>query len=830
MKKFLSLVLALVMAMSLVTISAGAEDFTDDSTITYKEAVDVVSEIGIVDGYTDGSFGPTTTLTRGAAAKIICNLLLGPTTASALSADTAPYSDVPTNHVFAGYISYCANKGIISGYADGTFRPAGTLTGYAFMKMLLGALGYDSEIEGFTGPNWSINVAKTALNIGLDSGNDEFVGTKAVTREEACLYAFNTLKADLVEYDGKTSVVVGDAQVVIGGSEAKAMEWKNSATKKTNIKNDNYVQFAEQYFNKLVKVNVDGDAFARPATRWDYKGVKVGTYAETPDLTYVGDVKLNAIYADLGMSTKDSAANLYVNGLPYSTSTDEKGNVTADTVVVSKANDTKLSADALCGSKVGNGTLVEVYRDDDTNHVDIIVISVYGGKISAVKEATSKKDAYVVVDPGTTYPAGFTTGTHDEFETEAFEEDDIVSYTYSDKDAEIKTMSKLESVEGSLAKRVVGKSLTLGDTTYKYAAEYTFDGITEAGLSNKSDYTVYLDANGYALWIEESEFAVDAYALVLRITSDKTPNVMESNRAELLFSDGTKKIVNLDKDYVNATTGAIAEKDLVRFKVNDDGEYKLTKIVAPNFATGTAAISNKVLKINSVTKNADSKTIFVVQKNAPSTGYDVYTGIKNAPTVTGQGMAYAYLKDGVVKVVFILGGNSENTSKDVTFIAGKSVSKRVTSADTADYYLYNAVVKGEITTVMIEAKDVDSSIKGLIPGEKTNVIWNSLTMDSDDIITSAKFSSNEVTVHTANGVKKVSSEEIKVDTWDPVNKTALSGSVMSVASNCAVYLVDDDGNIEAAEISDVKTNADSVVVYTMEDGEITNLFVQLPKD
>ena len=199
-------------------------------------------------------------------------------------------------------------------------------------------------------------------------------------------------------------------------------------------------------------------------------------------------------------------------------------------------------------------------------------------------------------------------------------------------------------------------------------------------------------------------------------------------------------------------------------------------------------------------------------------------------TVTGQGTAYAYLKDGVVKVVFILGGNSENTSKDVTFIAGKSVSKRVTSADTADYYLYNAVVKGEITTVMIEAKDVDSSIKGLIPGEKTNVIWNSLTMDSDDIITSAKFSSNEVTVHTANGVKKVSSEEIKVDTWDPVNKTALSGSVMSVASNCAVYLVDDDGNIEAAEISDVKTNADSVVVYTMEDGEITNLFVQLPKD
>ena len=95
MKKFLSLVLALVMTMSLVTVSAGAKDFTDDDKITYEEAVAVVSEIGVVDGYADGKFNPTNTLTRQAAAKIICNLILGPTTAAELHADTAPYKDVP---------------------------------------------------------------------------------------------------------------------------------------------------------------------------------------------------------------------------------------------------------------------------------------------------------------------------------------------------------------------------------------------------------------------------------------------------------------------------------------------------------------------------------------------------------------------------------------------------------------------------------------------------------------------------------------------------------------------------------------------------------------
>ena len=99
MKKFLSLVLALVMTMSLVTVSAGAKDFTDSSKIQYAEAVDVMSAAKVIDGYTDGTFNPTATLTRGAAAKIICNLILGPTTASALVADAAPYK-LSLIHIF----------------------------------------------------------------------------------------------------------------------------------------------------------------------------------------------------------------------------------------------------------------------------------------------------------------------------------------------------------------------------------------------------------------------------------------------------------------------------------------------------------------------------------------------------------------------------------------------------------------------------------------------------------------------------------------------------------------------------------------------------------
>ena len=191
MKKFLSLVMALAMTVSLVTIGAGAteyKDFSDKSEVQYEEAVAVLNKIGIITGYEDGSFKPTGALTRGAAAKIIVSLMIGSEAAANLSVTAAPYKDVPVTNTFAAVISYCKTAGYINGYTDGTFRPTGALTGYAFSKMLLGALGYDGKIQGFTGANWEVNVAKLAGSIGLDDGNDGFVGSKAMTREEAALY------------------------------------------------------------------------------------------------------------------------------------------------------------------------------------------------------------------------------------------------------------------------------------------------------------------------------------------------------------------------------------------------------------------------------------------------------------------------------------------------------------------------------------------------------------------------------------------------------------------------------------------------------------------
>ena len=830
MKKFLSLVLALVMTMSLVTVSAGAKDFTDGSKIQYNEAIDVMSAVKVIDGYADGSFNPSATLTRGAAAKIICNLLLGPTTASALVADAAPYSDVPVNHTFAGYIAYCQKEGIISGYADGTFKPANTLTGYAFMKMLLGALGYDATIEGYTGANWSINVAKRALNIGLDDGLvGDFNGVKAVTREEACLYAFNMLQATMVEYDSTTNITVGGASVVIAGSKAKDKEWVGSE-KSYNGVSDHVVQFVEEYFGKLKKDSTTtNDAFGRPSTKWDYKGEEIGTYANTPDVVYAKSVKLADIYADLKMSSKDTTAELYENGLN-----------TVSNITVSKSADADTDKLSKMGKKwAGDGTIVEVFRDDDTNHVDICVISVYAGEVTRTKDATSTKDAYVVVDNKTSVNLDTGKSYKNEFETTEFAEDDIVAFTYSAKDNEIKTMYKMDSVEGDLTKRAIGTSMTLGENTYKFNKNVAYGSglINDSDMVTKGTYTVYVDKNGYALYVEETDAAIENYAMVIAIES--SAGAFTSDRAKLVFSDGTVKTVDLTKDYTTAANGAIGAGSIVAAKANADGEYKLTvkdkkayTAGNDNFfgASNTTSVNSDftmtkknsaVTVASSTTKYADSKTVFVVKQDTDS--WKSYTGIKNAPSVDADSsnkVAYFCKSGSTLTVVFVYAADAtkvHGNSKDVTFVAGKSASDKLIDIDDNQYYEYNAVVNGKITTVKIDAT---GSVTDLKDGAEANKLYNDLTT-SDDLVIGAQWKSDPNVTPTSGevGIKKLTGEySIQVN-------TDASAKTLTVAENAKIFFINTDGDISEISVKDVKTDANDMAYYTMEDGEITNLFV-----
>ena len=697
MKKFLSLVLALVMTMSLVTISAGAKDFTDGDKVTYNEAIDVMSALKVIDGYADGSFKPTTQLNRGQAAKILCNMILGPTTAGALKADAAPFKDVAADNTFAGYIAYCAKAGIIDGYTDGTFRPSAPLTGYAFMKLLLGALGYDKDVEGYNTPNWSINVAKQALGIGLDDGlTGEFDGTKIVTREEACLYAFNTLKATMVEYDAKTSVSVGGAEVVIAGSKAKDVEDKNDNN--ATIKDDEKMQFAEKYFPKLTTTGTNEDAFGRPSTEWKYKSTVIGNYVDKGALkeTYTKKVTMATLYDLVGKSTvtalgKDEAVlDVYENGIP-----------------VEDPDYSKYFAknDSGTAGISGNGVVTEVYVQTAEVYgytFDVVTIVQYNTWLFQAAENYSTKNESVKIK--TTDSTSVALKSYElkgeDFDVEDVKKDDylLITAVKTAKDSsiyEVKGVAVAETFEGEVTEYASGDSVKIGGEKKSYskmAGAATTGTLYTVGETAR----VVLDKYGYIIGIDTALVSSN-YVFIKEIGS--TSGLNTKAVANAVFTDGTTEEITISKLYDGSayvtngntiyTNRASYDDTWYTYSKAADGKYVLHRVESKYIASGDSSLTATksvsytnnntstaltVLKngkiafmnasaeagsISGTTAIGNDSTILVLKDSDGD--YTTYTGVENFPDLTFKFKDSASSADDsgdVVYVRYLLNKNS----------------------------------------------------------------------------------------------------------------------------------------------------------------------------
>lgn len=77
---------------------------------------------------------------------VVC--AMGGVNALQLSALTASvFADVPDGHAHAAAIEYLQAHGIVSGYADGSFRPEATLNRAEFVKIALEAVSLSAEAE-----------------------------------------------------------------------------------------------------------------------------------------------------------------------------------------------------------------------------------------------------------------------------------------------------------------------------------------------------------------------------------------------------------------------------------------------------------------------------------------------------------------------------------------------------------------------------------------------------------------------------------------------------------------------------------------------------------
>ncbi|MFI3313526.1 MAG: S-layer homology domain-containing protein, partial [Eubacteriales bacterium] len=137
MTRFQHMAITAITALTALATVASAT-FVDQADIEATEAVEVLSAIEIMVGDEAGTFRPNDNVTRAEMAKMVV-VLVGETAEGA-----SLFTDCQDSWA-NGYIATAVEAGFVAGDGDSTFRPQGTVTGLEAGKMLLAALGYDSE-------------------------------------------------------------------------------------------------------------------------------------------------------------------------------------------------------------------------------------------------------------------------------------------------------------------------------------------------------------------------------------------------------------------------------------------------------------------------------------------------------------------------------------------------------------------------------------------------------------------------------------------------------------------------------------------------------------
>ena len=822
-----------------MVVGAGAA-FSDQSKIKNTEAVDACTALNIIGGYPDGSFKPEGNITRAEVTKMICVALNGGKEPNLATNATPTFSDVRTNANSAWaekYIESCASQGIVSGVGAGKFAPAGNVTGTQLAKMLLVALGYKSENEGFTGNAWATNVNTIASAKGLYAGLEKMDVSAALTRDSAARMIWNALQAYEVEYktsliagpDGKLATQITVQDKVVGSTNDKITllrdkydAWLNVGTlvsvdNKTititmsdaDVAASDYVVLnsrgqIESYDVTFSKLDQDHSDLLGQKIKVIFKNGKtndvIGVYATGDNTTY--STVLNAVEDDNGKvkfdgksySVDSTGIATYIDGQLQVTTT-ASNNTTTDLKSASYFEQ-KTSADE-----------VKFIDTNDNGKIDTAFI-----KTVAVKKVTYASSTQIVAG-GTTYKYA------DDNIAKDLAKDDWVVITkdlYNDCN-NIVLVKKVEATIAGTRDKPGYKQYRVDGTWYNTADNKALD----AKAGNKASVVTYNGIIFFADKLSNSSSSVDLALLV---------ETGSFSQAKLAFFDGTTKTVTIDDDGIVPTSAN--EGTVYVYEINGD-EYKLSALTADNLdnddytilstkaiqsstgTTVTGAVNPNYVDNNSIADSAkvllytsNNKSKYITGKQFKSIKWNTLTSAKTAAIA-----ALTSKVDGMTKVSY-LAVNAGTVQPD-EFQTNDNYAVVVSDSYKydSDYICYD-IFNGKDTITVTEKKSSDNSrntgdivgyskitdakvIEDVTPYAASGAAANSITAGQYGVgaIQGVNSKGDEITVNGTDTFKITSDTKIFfVDSDAENNKDDYKG----VASDATKV----DSTYEADEIAD----------------------------
>ena len=571
LKKFLALVLAMMMVFSLmITVNAASwtdwtsspdgTGFADDGSIpaSYDEAVQVLSELGVFQGTDDGSeFEPNRTFTRAQVAAVVYRIATGDVTNKLVGQDGgySSYKDLDENHWANAYINYDTIAGYMVGTDDGNFAPDRPVNGYEVLATILRVIGYDKNGE-FTGATWQQKTSSTARTLNITSGISATQLQQPATRALVAELLFRTItktttvkyNAQFLEYETKYYTLAWDVFSLYGGGS-------NATPGAPNVPAGSPYD-ATQSAIMMNRADATADSFyGAPVAYW-YQGRDNTTGRPATIIpvsfdatkTYTTAVTVQQVYADLGLSAASVPYNYQVDGT--------NGGITPGNLVKNNVNNQPIwVGDGTTGnlSSIKNftdyGVLTEVYVAD--NQIFITSVNTYIDEVS--RGYVDRNTRLYLTASATDASIDYVLAPNEDAVKAAvgdFEQGDVViyhQYMFNSTSAtdllglgngnvyiDYATIHEPDVLDVTVVDTVDQPEVTptsqdsnfrSTSKTYRYNPKYNLPLKPDASKSFLNDKdqgyvnrnSVYVDDYGYALHIEPyAAAAVQGYALVMK--------------------------------------------------------------------------------------------------------------------------------------------------------------------------------------------------------------------------------------------------------------------------------------------------------------------------
>ena len=753
LKKTLSLVLVVVMLLGVCAFSVSAVDnfepYKDAESVgeDYEEAVDLLVALGVVRGTSETTLDPEATYTREEGAAIVARISLGITAAEALSKNSSPFTDVEAGRWSAGYIAYCAENGILDGVGDGSFKPTGTLTGYAFAKMLLTAVGYGKADE-YVGAAWEINVARDGVRKGVFSGDLDAATSEPIQRQQAILMAYNALTGvECVKFstliNDYVAIRAASTDIVTGGSVDKQFLLSNF---NAHLDADAITYASGKYNIDGIAIDSDYSEVGRTAFVW-YKNTAKGPVALTKH--YMSDILLGTSfkgtsYARLTspaygtfIAAPDDTVRWFLNGveqttLPttfrkgadvsfYDTDFDGKVNTivvvekTVATLAAAPAYTNKGETVALPGVFVGTKDTADFEGLEGLAANDVILYVVGPDGLWHVEKAESAVTKLVSYT-GSGTPASNSVNTF---------KDSGNTYSVSGL-AGIANAAAPNNLASAIINNNIGVNAVYFFDNHGYIVSY------QKAAESLSDYILLSDVGHANSYYTNTANAV--YGKIVKLDG----TVQEVTLAGFVLNGNTYTGLNYNggyKAYLNNVEAAFPYdfttqllNQFYTYTVTGNG-YILTPVV--NQSTGTSATVNgyttvannrAAMVVNGATYYGNNNTVYMLQVARDT--YRIYTGVKAAPNSTDGSTVVvaaptndpATALGGTATVVFLTSGYNLGTTNRVFFPGVAFVETVVDDIDTANVIetakIYKVVKDGELIDLYLK----DGAAGPALPG------------------------------------------------------------------------------------------------------------------